>query len=115
MYHNQTGHDFYLLFGASYQTEFTYKDEIDEISKNHSEFIKFVPTVSRPKEAANSSWEGETGRVNEIVGKYIENFELDAENTLIYACGHPGMIEDVKEKWVPNGFKVDEERFWKED
>ena len=25
------------------------------------------------------------------------------------------MIEDVKEKWVPNGFKVDEERFWKED
>ena len=115
LYHNQTGHDFYLLFGASYQTEFTYKDEIDEISKNHSEFIKFVPTVSRPKEAANSSWEGETGRVNEIVGKYIENFELDAENTLIYACGHPGMIEDVKEKWVPNGFKVDEERFWKED
>lgn len=115
LYHNQTGHDFYLLFGASYQTEFTYKDEIDEISKNHSEFIKFVPTVSRPKEVANSSWEGETGRVNEIVGKYIENFELDAENTLIYACGHPGMIEDVKEKWVPNGFKVDEERFWKED
>ena len=115
LYHNQTGHDFYLLFGASYQTEFTYKDEIDEISKNHSEFIKFVPTVSRPKEDANSSWEGETGRVNEIVGKYIENFELDAENTLIYACGHPGMIEDVKEKWVPNGFKVDEERFWKED
>ena len=115
LYHNQTGHDFYLLFGASYQTEFTYKDEIDEISKNHSEFIKFVPTGSRPKEAANSSWEGETGRVNEIVGKYIENFELDAENTLIYACGHPGMIEDVKEKWVPNGFKVDEERFWKED
>ena len=53
--------------------------------------------------------------MNEIVGKYIENFELDAENTLIYACGHPGMIEDVKEKWVPNGFKVDEERFWKED
>ena len=57
----------------------------------------------------------ESSRVNEIVGKYIENFELDAENTLIYACGHPGMIEDVKEKWIPNGFKVDEERFWKED
>ena len=115
LYHNQTGHEFYVLFGASYQTEFTYKDEIDEISENHNEFVKFVPTVSRPKEAANSSWDGEIGRVNEIVGKYVEIFALDAENTLIYACGHPGMIEDVKEKWIPKGFKVEEERFWKED
>ena len=45
----------------------------------------------------------------------VEKYNLDTENTLIYACGHPGMIEDVKEKWVPNGFKVEEERFWKED
>tara|TARA_B100000959_G_scaffold271794_1_gene320346 strand:- start:907 stop:1650 length:744 start_codon:yes stop_codon:yes gene_type:complete len=115
LHNNQEGHEFYLLFGASYQTEFTYKDEIEEISKTHNEFVKFVPTVSRPKETANSSWTGETGRVNEIVGKYIEKYNLDTENTLIYACGHPGMIEDVKEKWVPNGFKVEEERFWKED
>ncbi len=115
LHYNQSGHEFYLLFGASYQSEFTYKDEIEEISKAHNEFVKFVPTVSRPQEAANSSWTGETGRVNEIVGKYIEKYNLDTENTLIYACGHPGMIEDVKEKWVPNGFKVEEERFWKED
>lgn len=115
LHYNQTGHQFYLLFGASYQSEFTYKDEIGKISQSHSDFVKFVPTVSRPQETANSSWTGETGRVNEIVGKYIEQYNLDVENTLIYACGHPGMIEDVKEKWVPNGFKVEEERFWKED
>jgi len=115
LHYNQTGHQFYLLFGASYQSEFTYKDEIVKISQSHSDLIKFVPTVSRPQEAANSSWKGEIGRVNEIVGKYIEQYNLDVENTLIYACGHPGMIEDVKEKWVPNGFKVEEERFWKED
>ena len=115
LHYNQTGHQFYLLFGASYQSEFTYKDEIVKISQSHSDLIKFVPTVSRPQETANSSWEGEIGRVNKIVGKYIEQYNLDVENTLIYACGHPGMIEDVKEKWVPNGFKVEEERFWKED
>ena len=115
LHYNQTGHQFYLLFGASYQSEFTYKDEIVKISQSHSDLIKFVPTVSRPQEAANSSWKGEIGRVNKIVGKYIEQYNLDVENTLIYACGHPGMIEDVKEKWVPNGFKVEEERFWKED
>lgn len=115
LYNNQSGHQFYLLFGASYQTEFTYKDEIEEISSKHSDLVKFVPTVSRPKETANSSWAGEAGRVNEILGKYIDQFNLDTENTLIYACGHPGMIEDVKEKWVPTGFKVEEERFWKED
>ena len=115
LHYNQTGHQFYLLFGASYQSEFTYKNEIEKISQSHSDLIKFVPTVSRPQETANSSWEGEIGRVNKIVGKYIEQYNLDVENTLIYACGHPGMIEDVKEKWVPNGFKVEEERFWKED
>ena len=48
LYNNQSGHQFYLLFGASYQTEFTYKDEIETISSNHSGLVKFVPTVSRP-------------------------------------------------------------------
>ena len=52
---------------------------------------------------------------HDLFGLDIEKYNLDTENTLIYACGHPGMIEDVKEKWVPNGFKVEEERFWKED
>ena len=39
---------------------------------------------------------------------------LDPSSTLVYACGHPGMIEDVKERLAPKGFNVKEERFWKQ-
>ena len=50
-----------------------------------------------------------------IVEDYVENLGFKPENTLIYACGHPDMIEDVKDRMAPKGFKVKFERFWKED
>ena len=79
-------------------------------------FTEFALALSsRPDEERNNGWAGEKGRVNAIVEKYVEEFGLTAEDTLIYACGHPGMIEDVKEQFLPKGFKVEEERFWKED
>ena len=53
--------------------------------------------------------------MNAIVEKYVERFAVTPENTIIYACGHPGMIEDVKAQFLPSGFTVEEERFWKDD
>lgn len=115
LYRCQTGHHFYVLQGASYQDEFTYLDELQTLANAHPEIITYVPTVSRPSERQNDGWDGETGRVNNIVEKHIDAFSLSSENTIVYACGHPEMIEDVKDKLVPGGFKVDEERFWKQD
>ena len=77
--------------------------------------ITFVPTVSRPDELPNANWTGETGRVNTVVEKYVETWDLEPGDTIIYACGHPGMIEDVKDRMIPKRFEVKEERFWKED
>ena len=108
------GQRFYILMGASYMDEFAYDQELQELARTSSDAVAFVPTVSRPQEARNAGWKGETGRVNTIVGKYIQAFGLDKESTLIYACGHPGMIEDVKTQFQPEGFKVKEERFWKQ-
>ena len=53
--------------------------------------------------------------MNAIVEAQVERLGLKQDDTLIYACGHPGMIEDVKARLVPKGYAVDEERFWKED
>ena len=77
--------------------------------------VTFVPTVSRPAEDRNSNWKGTTGRVNQVVEKYVEEQGLSADDTLIYACGHPGMIEDVKTRMSAKGYQVEEERFWKDD
>ena len=109
------GHHFYLLQGASYQDEFTYRDELEGLAGRHPNMLTYVPTVSRPADAPNSGWQGETGRVNTIVERCAERFGLAPEDTLVYACGHPGMIEDVKERMIPRGFKVEEERFWKQE
>ena len=115
LHNGREGHHFYVLQGASYLDEFTYKDELAGLARQHPELITYVPTVSRPTEERNSAWTDEKGRVNAIVEKYVEEFGLTPEDTLVYACGHPGMIEDVKERFIPKGFKVDEERFWKQD
>jgi ferredoxin--NADP+ reductase len=106
-------HTFYVLQGASYQDEFAYKNELEKLSKEHKNII-YIPTVSRPKEERNNGWRGETGRVNSIVEKYLEKFFQDPKNTLVYACGHPGMIGDVKQRLGSKGYKVKEEKFWRE-
>ncbi len=113
-YHSREGHRFYVLMGASYHDEFTYKDELDDLAKHYPDTVVYVPTVSRPTEARNAVWEGVKGRANTVVEEYIERYELDPQSTLVYACGHPGMIGDVKERLTPSGFTIREERFWKQ-
>ena len=115
LHKGSSGHQFYVLQGASYHDELTYDKELQGYADRHPDVVTYVPTVSRPAEERNSAWQGETDRVNFIVEKYVERFGLSPEDTLIYACGHPGMIEDVKEQLIPRGFPLEEERFWKED
>ena len=115
LHHGRSGHHFYVLEGASYQDEFGYDEELEEYARKYPDLVTFVPTVSRPAEERNQGWKGETGRVNLIVEKYAEKFGLSPEDTLVYACGHPGMIEDVKSRMGALGYDVKEERFWKEE
>ena len=114
-YNKRQGHRFYVLEGASYRDELTYDRELEFLSAQVPDLIEFVPTISRPSDERNAGWTGEAGRVNDIVEKYVVKFGLAPEDTLIYACGHPGMIEDVKERMGKMGFGVKEERFWKAD
>ncbi|MFQ6019704.1 MAG: FAD-binding oxidoreductase [Dehalococcoidia bacterium] len=114
LHRGASGHRFYLLQGASYEDEFTYDRELTEMAQSHPDFITYVPTVSRPQEERNRGWQGEQGRANLLAEKYVDRSGLDLNTTIVYACGHPGMIEDVKQRFVAKGFKVKEERFWKE-
>ena len=108
-------HHMYVLMGASYADEFVYDSELSALAGEHPDLLTFVPSISRPGETRNNGWSGQTGRANAIVEEYLDRWSLAAEDTLIYACGHPGMIEDVKERLVPAGYSVEEERFWKQD
>ncbi len=108
------GHYFYVILGASYQDELTYDQELSQLAAKHPDCIKFVATVSRPDEARNQGWTGARGRVNAMFEEYLTKFKLPKDDTMIYACGHPGMIADVKEKVAADKWNFIEERFWKE-
>jgi ferredoxin-NADP reductase len=114
LHNNREGHVFYILLGASYHDELTYDTEFLELAAKHPDVVKFLPTVSRPGDPRNEGWLGRSGRVNAIAEECLENFGLSKDDTLIYACGHPGMIEDMKAKLPPQGWRFKEERFWKE-
>jgi len=115
IYRNCSGNKFFILLGASYVDELVYDSELINLEKSYTDFIKFIPTISRPNVSENINWSGETGRVNQIVEKYSNLFKLSADDTLISACGHPDMIENVKEIFGNKGFSIEEERYWKED
>ena len=112
LYSGSDHHRFYILHGASYLKDLAYRDELENISAKY-ENIHYVTTVSRPHEHENKGWNGEEGRVNSLVERYIEKFSLDPSDTLVYACGHPAMVEDVKKRLSTKGYRVKEEKYWR--
>lgn len=111
--HKPGGHRFYVLHGASYQDEFAYSAEIQDMAAAYPDLVTYVPTISRPDDGRNTLWTNATGRVNTIAERYVEQFGLNASSTLLYACGHPEMIADIQARFTPKGFRVKEERYWK--
>ncbi len=114
LHYGRDGHHFYVIEGASYRDEFVYDVELARLAAAHPDVVTFVPAISRPTEDRNVGWEGATGRLNNIVADLLEKFDLDRSQTLIYACGHPGMIETSREIVTAAGWRWTEERFWKE-
>jgi ferredoxin/flavodoxin---NADP+ reductase len=86
-------HKLFLLNGASRSWEFGYSEEIERYARE-APWLTYVPTVSRPWE--DKGWHGEDGRVDDLIRKYADSWGLTPENTSIYLCGHPTMIENSK-------------------
>jgi ferredoxin--NADP+ reductase len=83
-------HKLFCLQGASRSVEFGYREELERYAAEVPWF-KYAPTISRPWEEAN--WNGEIGRVDDLLRKYTDAWGLRPETTTAYLCGHPKMIE----------------------
>ena len=105
--------NFIILEGASYLDEFGYDEELMSLDKSNNN-VTFEASVSRPDEERNDSWTGYKGRVNNIILDRLDEWGLNPSETIVYACGHPGMIEDVKEKLENTDYTFLEERYWKD-
>jgi len=102
----------FLIQGASRSSEFAYREEIERLAQQVP-WLTYVPTVSRPSE--DPAWSGETGRVDDLIRKYTDQWSLDPRRTTGYLCGHPEMIEHGKailgrHRWPKEWLK--EERYF---
>jgi ferredoxin/flavodoxin---NADP+ reductase len=105
-------HKLFLLNGASRSREFGYREELQEVAREVP-WLQYVPTVSRPWE--DEQWQGERGRVDDVLRKYADTWGLDASNSVAYLCGHPEMIERGKGMLKRIGFTKEilkEEIYW---
>jgi len=97
-------HKFFCLQGASHSFEFGYREELGRYASN-APWFEYVPTVSRPWDEAQ--WTGETGRVDDLLRKYIDHWGLGPYKTTAYLCGHPRMIENSRGIFERAGWKKD--------
>jgi ferredoxin--NADP+ reductase len=97
-------HRLFCIHGASRSWELGYRDELEKMAKEAS-WLKYVATVSRPWDDGN--WRGEVGRVDDLIRKYAEIWELKPEETTAYLCGHPSMVEHGRGILLRAGWKKD--------
>jgi ferredoxin--NADP+ reductase len=95
-------HRLFCLQGASRSREYGYRDELERIA-GEAPWLKYVPTVSRPWE--EESWNGEKGRVDDLIRKYTHVWGLKPEETTAYLCGHPSMLENGRGILERGGWK----------
>lgn len=87
-------HRLFCLQGASRSVEFGYREELERVAAE-APWLKYVATVSRPWD--DPGWLGERGRVDDLIRKYVELWGLGPEDTAVYLCGHPSMVEHGRE------------------
>jgi len=112
-----------LLHGVRASQDLGYKDEMLALERAHPNFT-YVPVISRPQREAEP-WKGRTGYVQHVweSGELKGNwgFAPAPENTHVFLCGSPGMIESVVKLLEKDGFaehtrlrpgQIHLERYW---
>lgn len=83
-----------VLHGASRSWELgTYLDELTSLAEQ-VDWFEYVPSVSRPWD--DPEWDGERGRVEDVLRKYLDATPFPPDDTAAYTCGHPQMIEKAQ-------------------
>ena len=92
--HDGVLHRFLILHGASVSGELgPYRERCSDLAAEF-DWFDYVPTISRPWK--EPGWAGETGRVEELLRKWMDRAGFDADHAAGYACGNPQMIENAK-------------------
>ncbi len=98
---------FAILHGVRHSWDLGYRGELMALDRMCVNF-SYVPIISRPKEEA-APWGGATGYVQHLWGSAhvpeVWGFTPSPDDTHVYVCGNPAMIEDVMEVLEREGFR----------
>jgi ferredoxin--NADP+ reductase len=98
---------FVVLHGARYSWDLGYRGELESLARIRRNFT-YIPSITRPQE--DPTFRGHTGRIQALIEQGIVEKEsgvpLDPSQTDVFLCGHPEMIQTVKEMIAPRGFSV---------
>lgn len=83
-----------LLFGIRNEKESFYFDYFEQLAKEHQN-LKFIPCLSDPSPA----WQGFHGRVTNYLDQHFEEYK----NSVVYICGGPPVIKDVRALLMTKG------------
>lgn len=86
-------HRFIIVHAGSHSRELAYKDEFRAMSMD-VRMLRYVASVSRPWDEPD--WNGEVGRAEDVIRKYLDSAQVPPQEITAYLCGHPGMIEAGK-------------------
>jgi ferredoxin--NADP+ reductase len=103
----------YAINGASRSWELGYQAELERAAALECPWLSYVPTVSRPWE--DLPWQGERGRVEDVLRKFTDEWGIKGEETTAYLCGHPMMVEHCNGILTRSGFSrkdIREEVYW---
>lgn len=95
-----------LLHGAKYAQELGYRDVLENMAASDQNFT-YLPTVSRPDHQLSHGWRGNTGRVETLLGSYLEKAvgeKVTPANSFFHICGYQGTIDSVVAILSPLGF-----------
>jgi len=88
------GHRMLILHGASRSWELgTYREELSALAAE-LDWLDYIPTISRPWE--DPEWTGEVGRAEDVLRKHMDASDFPMDDTAIYTCGHPQMIDKAQ-------------------
>lgn len=96
-----------VLHGAFHSWDLGYRAELDTLQHLCSNFI-YIPTIDRPDDEP-VPWHGRTGWVQQLwqAGVVAEawGFQPTPENSDLFLCGVPGMIETMLTMLINEGFR----------
>jgi ferredoxin--NADP+ reductase len=96
-----------VILGARHSWDLGYHAELTTMERLCPDFL-YLPTISRPEEEV-VPWSGRTGYVLDlwcaglISGTW--GFQPNPDNTAVYLCGNPKMIDDMCDFLTAEGFR----------